>query len=284
MTGLVFDIKEMAIFDGPGIRTTVFLKGCPLRCQWCHNPEGISPKVELMVKYAQCIKCGACVAACPTGAVHSLCTTRGECISVCPLNLRRLVGESYTPQELATFLLKHRPILEKNGGGVTFSGGEPLLQSSFLLATIKHLEGLHCAVETSGFASKAKFKEVVEHLDYVLMDLKMVDSEKHRYYCGEDNRPILENLKYLKGSGKPFVIRIPVIPGVNDNDENYRETAKLLEGSLNLEKVELLPYQRTAGAKYGMVGRHYLVDFDEDAKPYFNLEEFTKRGIEASIL
>lgn len=284
MTGLVFDIKEMAIFDGPGIRTTVFLKGCPLRCQWCHNPEGLSPKVELMVKYSQCIKCGACVAACPTGAEHSLCTAHGECISVCPLNLRRLVGERYTPHELATLLLKHRSILEKNGGGVTFSGGEPLLQSRFLLETVVHLEGLHCAVETSGFAPKERFKEVVERLDYILMDLKVVESEKHRYYCGEDNHLILENLEYLKRSGKPFVIRIPVIPGVNDNDENYRETAKLLEGSLNLERVELLPYQKTAGAKYGMLGRQYVVDFDEEAKPYFSLEHFTKRGIEASIL
>ena len=284
MRGLLFDIKEMALFDGPGIRTTVFLKGCPLRCQWCHNPEGVSPKVELMVKYALCIKCGACVEACPTKAKVALCTARGECISVCPLNLRRLVGESYTPQELATLLLKHRPILEKNGGGVTFSGGEPLLQSDFLMATIDHLEGLHTAIETSGFAPQKRFKEVIERLDYVLMDIKMVDSESHKYYCGEGNHLILENLKHLKASGKPFIIRIPVIPGVNDNDENYLETAKLLEGSTTLERVELLPYQKTAGAKYGMLGRPYVIDFDEDAQPYYNIEEFTKRGIEASIL
>ncbi|MFA7371068.1 MAG: glycyl-radical enzyme activating protein [Sphaerochaetaceae bacterium] len=284
MEGLIFDIKEMAVFDGPGIRTTVFLKGCPLRCQWCHNPEGISGDIELMVKSSACLNCGACVRVCPTDTDVARCSACGQCTVVCPLNLRRLVGQYYFPNELANLLLRQKEILAKNGGGVTFSGGEPLMQSTFLLETVALLENLHVAIETSGFASQKVFKMVVDRVNYVMMDIKMVDDVKHTYFCKGSNKIILENLKYLKKGETPFVIRVPLIPSVNNSDENFEATAKLLEGSQNLLKVELLPYQKTAGAKYAMLRRPYKIDFEENKEPYFNLEPFLRRGIEVSIL
>ncbi len=284
MQGLVFDIKEMAVFDGPGIRTTVFLKGCPLRCSWCHNPEGISPKRQLMVSKASCINCGACETMCSTHADPALCTVCGKCIPVCPLNLRKIAGTYYAPDQLARLVLKDRAILEANGGGITFSGGEPLLQSAFVLETIENLAGLHCAIETSGYAAPSVFTAVIDAVDYVIMDVKMVNAQLHSLYCGKDNRLILENLAYLKSCNKPFVIRIPVIPGVNDTQENFDLTAELLEKSINLEKVELLPYQKTAGAKYGMLGQQYAPGFDESVVPHMDVTPFTKRGIACSIL
>ncbi|NCB02345.1 MAG: glycyl-radical enzyme activating protein [Spirochaetia bacterium] len=281
MKGLVFDIKEMAIFDGPGIRTTVFLKGCPLECSWCHNPEGISPNPILMVSSLSCIHCGACERACPH---PSQCISCGTCVSGCPLNLRKIAGTYYQGDELATILLKDRAILESNGGGVTFSGGEPLMQPSFVLEVIHNLKGLHCAIETSGYAPLDIFKSVIDAVDYVIMDIKMIDPQLHRKYCKQDNALILQNLEYLKISGKPFVIRIPVIPNVNDNHENYIKTALLLKDTPTLEKVELLPYQKTAGAKYKMIHTSYNPGFDETIAPFFDTGLFKKMGIRCEVL
>jgi len=180
--------------------------------------------------------------------------------------------------------LKDRAILEANGGGVTFSGGEPLMQGAFVLETIGKLEGLHCAIETSGYASEKVFASVVNAVDYVIMDVKMIDATLHKRFCGQDNRLILKNLEYLKSCGKPFIIRVPVIPGVNDTQDNFEATAALLEDAIELEKVELLPYQKTAGAKYTMLSQLYKPNFDESVDPYMNVEAFTKRGISCSVL
>lgn len=283
MRGLLFDIKEMAVYDGPGIRTTVFLKGCPLRCSWCHNPEGISPHPQLMVSKASCIDCGACVEICPTDAIPSSCIACGACIHVCPLHIRKIAGEWWESGDLANELLKNRSILESNGGGITFSGGEPLLQSEFVLEVVAQLEGLHRAIETSGFASESIFRKVVDEMDYVIMDIKVVDSTLHTMYCGQENEIILKNLEYLKYGQIPFRIRIPVIPGVNDSSENFNATADLLENVEHLEKVELLPYQKTAGAKYEMLSRPYEPGFNVEKKPYMDIEIFLARGIPCSI-
>ncbi len=284
MTGMIFDIKELAVFDGPGIRTTIFLKGCPLECVWCHNPEGISHERQLMVSRNSCISCGACTSICDTQADPEHCRACGLCISTCPLHLRKISGELWEASNLAKELLRHRKILEANGGGITFSGGEPLMQHRFLLEVIELLEGMHCAIETSGYASPEVFREVVSAVDYVLVDLKMMDPELHERYCGKTNAPILENISQVKKSDIPFTVRIPVIPGVNDTDENFRKTAEFLEGSPTLEKVELLPYQKTAGAKFGMLGKNYNPPFDVDLIPHLNTEVFIECGIACSVL
>lgn len=275
-TGVVFEIKQMALFDGPGIRTTVFMKGCPLRCQWCHNPEGLSPEPQLMVSHNNYLGCNKCKKVCKHKDGCILC---GECIKVCPNNLRRICGEKYTSSQLAEVLLRDKDYLIGQGGGITFSGGEPTMQGKFILETIDKLENLHCAIETSGYCDKTLFRELIKKLDYIIMDIKIVDDEKHHYYTGVSNVKILENLEELKRSGKPFMIRIPVIPGVNDTDENFLATAQLLTNVPSLEKVELLPYHKTAGAKYAMVGKAYKPDFDIQKSPHLNNKIFHEYGI-----
>ncbi|MDO4338187.1 MAG: glycyl-radical enzyme activating protein [Eubacteriales bacterium] len=281
MTGTVFDIKQMAVFDGPGIRTTVFLKGCPLRCNWCHNPEGLSFEPELMVSDHGCRHCGRCREVCKN---HEHCTACGACIRACPMGLRRICGTRMESKALAEKLLKDEEFLKKNGGGVTFSGGEPLGQPVFLLECLKELSSIHRAIETSGYCSAEWFTKILQELDYIMMDIKVVDEEKHLYYTGVSNRRILENLKILKMSGKPFRIRIPVIPGVNDTEKNYKATAELLKGAKHLEKVELLPYHQTAGAKYKMVGKEYIPKFHEQQSPKMGTEIFLNAGIRCECI
>ena len=249
--GTVFSIEEFAIHDGPGIRTTVFLKGCPLRCTWCHNPEGQAFEPETMVK-------------------------KGE---------RSICGEIYSPKELAAKLLRNEDIFKMNGGGVTFTGGEPLSQAQFLLEVLEELDGrIHTAIETSGYAPMEVFREVTGKVDLVMMDIKMVDPELHRKWTGKSNSLILNNLDILVASGRPFIARIPLIPGVNDDKENLEATAALLEGTTGLQRVELLPYHKTAGAKYPMVGREYIPGFNTEIPPRLDTGPFEKRNIKTMIL
>lgn len=280
MDGTIFDIKEFAIFDGPGIRQTVFLKGCPLKCSWCHNPEGQHTNPELMVSLASCTNCGACKAACK----HKTCTACGECIPVCPLHLRQISGRVLSSQALAAEIIKNSDYYSRYGGGVTFSGGEPLMQAPFLMETLDQIPQLHRAIETSGYTPPDTFREVVSRLDYIIMDIKLMDPALHKKYIGVDNAKILENAAYLCRQEKPFVIRIPMIPGVNDFDDNYAQTATLLKGAKALEKVELLPYHKTAGAKYAMVGREFSPDFDPEQSIHVGKEIFEKFGIRSEVL
>lgn len=249
MTGIIFDIKEMAVHDGPGIRTTVFFKGCPLRCRWCHNPEGLSTEPQLMYKQVRCIDCKNCQRECD----HEECQPFGRCIHACPENCLEIAGKKIEVQELAEELKKSAEVLGDSFGGFTFSGGEPLAQPDFLLELIDQLKDYHLCIETSGYADSEVFKKVIEKLDLVIMDIKLADSEEHKKYTGVNNEKILNNFEILKNSGVPFIIRTPLIPEITDTKENLEAIEKII-GNSTWEK---LPYNTMAGAKYKMLGMKY---------------------------
>jgi pyruvate formate lyase activating enzyme len=248
--GLVFDIKEFAVHDGPGIRTTVFLKGCPLRCRWCHNPEGLSFEPEPF----------------RVGGFTRTC------------------GTYYGADDLARILLRDAVLLSEAGGGVTFSGGEPLAQAAFLMQVIRRIRPMHVAVQTSGYVPPAVFRQVIDAVDLVMFDLKAMDDAVHRAYVGVSNEPILANLAVLKASGAPFIARVPLVPGVNDSAANLEATAAALEGAPGLRRVELLPYHPTAGAKYPSVGRTYAPGFDENVEPLLDHRFLEKQGARRVVL
>lgn len=274
--GVIFDIKEFAVFDGPGIRQTVFLKGCPLSCRWCHNPEGQQHRPQVMASKTTCPFC------LHTQYVreNNLCCRCGGMLPVLP----RIVGEEVTVGELERRLRRHSDYYARYGGGVTFSGGEPLMQPTFLLDVLARIPDLHRAMETSGYASAANFAAVVERLNYVMLDLKIFDNARHKEFTGQSNAKILHNAAQLAAGDTPFVIRIPLIPGITDDEENFRRIAAFLQGAKALEKIELLPYHRTAGAKYPLVGRRYSPGFDEALAVQASTAIFTDFGIRSEIL
>lgn len=248
MTGVVFDIRELTVHDGPGIRTTVFLKGCLLRCAWCHNPEGLS------------------------SAPQRMRSATGD----------RLTGRNYTSEELARILNNLAPLL--GAGGVTFSGGEPLMQAAFVADTIGRLDHLHVALGTSGFASEQDFRLVAGQCDLVLFDLKLLDSEDHLRWTGQDNGRILQNLHVLAGMETPFIIRIPLVPGVTDTEKNLGAIATHLSLLPRKPRVELLPYNRAAGAKYAACDMEWHPHYREDRPVNTRLELFRNMDVEASLL
>jgi pyruvate formate lyase activating enzyme len=278
--GIIFNIEEFAVHDGPGIRKLVFFKGCPLHCTWCHNPEGISSNRELMVSRSSCINCRNCSAIC----IKKKCTACGKCVDVCPLRLRKICGQVIEAEELAEKLLRGKEILIKSGGGITISGGEPLAQPAFLFDLINYLKPLNIAVETSGYAKNEIFRKMVSEVDLVLMDIKHTDTKIHKKYTGADNSLILENLQLLCRSKTDFYIRVPLIPGVNDSLLNMEKTALLIKDAKHLKRVELLPYHQTASAKYAMIDKEFLPGFDTNKKVNIWLDVFKNNNINAIVL
>jgi len=280
VSGMIFDIKEFAVYDGPGVRTTVFMKGCPLRCKWCHNPEGLERKVQLMVSTGACAHCGECKKHC----THDECIACGECIPYCKGALRRLCGEEISPEELSARLLKDRSLWESTGGGITFSGGEPLLQWPFIKKTLSLMPGVHSMAETCGHVPEEVFSDALETLSMVIMDLKHMDSAQHAFWTGRENGLILKNAKHLLDSDVPCIIRVPLIPGVNDGAENLEATAEFVRGAKNLIRVELLPYHQTAGAKYEMAGMRYMPGFETDRTPNEDTSAFERCCVPIKVL
>ena len=222
--GRIFEIREFTLHDGPGVRTTVFFKGCPLRCTWCHNPEGQSFDKEIMTrKDGESVQC----------------------------------GQDWEAEELAEELLKNVDIMKQSGGGVTFSGGEPLSQAEFLLQIIPILKsrGVHLAVETSGYADVETYRSVIGEMDFVYQDVKLLDEAGFRHWTGGDLKIVLDNISWLRVSGVPFVFRVPLIPGVNDSASS-REEFRAFAGN---DMIEYLPYNNAAGVKYRMLGREYAL-------------------------
>jgi pyruvate formate lyase activating enzyme len=247
--GIVFDIKEFSVHDGPGIRTTVFLKGCPLACMWCHNPEGQSPETQWM---------------------------RGQ-------TGNRLAGVEYSDDDLARLLNRQSSILKANEGGVTFSGGEPLMQASFIAEVISLLDGLHVLLDTSGYGSEQNFLALLALVDLVYYDVKLLDPAAHLRYTSCTNELILNNLKVLSASGVPFVIRVPLVPGRTDTNENLTAIAETAQNLPGLIRVDLLPYNRAAGAKYEASNKRFQPDYDETQPVNANTDLFEKVGVKVCV-
>lgn len=249
MNGIIFDSKEMAVHDGPGIRTTVFFKGCPLRCQWCHNPEGLSFKPQLMYKSKNCLGCDKCKQPCS----HPECQPFKRCVHSCPENCLSIAGRTVTAKDLAKEIIPSADVLGKDFGGFTFSGGEPLAQSAFLLELMDELKDFHLCIETSGYCDGEIFNKVIEKLDFVIMDIKLADNDLHKKYTGVGNEKILRNFEHLKQSGKPFIIRTPLISGITDTEDNLLKIQNIIGDSV----WEKLPENTAAGAKYNMLNMEF---------------------------
>ncbi|MGA2622860.1 MAG: glycyl-radical enzyme activating protein [Bacteroidota bacterium] len=269
MTGTIFNIQRFSVNDGPGIRTTVFLKGCPLHCVWCHNPESISPEKELMLHGDRCIRCGDCVAVCEQHAVRpddggfvtdrEKCIQCGRCLEVCYAEARVLMGKEVTADEVMTEIVKDTVFFDQSSGGATFSGGEPLLQHQFLISLLEACKGksIHTAVDTSGYTSTDILREVSRFVDLFLYDVKTLDEAVHQTFTGISNLRILDNLRLLIDWGKNVIVRVPIIPGINDNSEELRRIGVFVGSLKNIQEIHLLPYHRSGTEKYRRLGREY---------------------------
>jgi len=260
VTGRVFNVQRYSLHDGPGIRTTVFLKGCPARCLWCHNPESQAFGPEVIRVETRCASCGTCEAVCPHGAPppgSGLCTACGDCVEACPAGARELVGRETAVDEVMAEVLRDRIFFQESGGGVTFSGGEPLAQLEFLRALLEAARGhgLHTAVDTCGFAPREALLGLVPLVDLFLFDVKLIDDARHRELTGLPTGPILDNLRALVAAHPSVWIRVPIVPGHTDDEADVAAIAALVDELPRVRHVSLLPFHATGGAKARRLGR-----------------------------
>lgn len=266
-SGLIVDLHRFSLHDGPGIRTTVFLKGCPLDCVWCHNPESKSYKPELSFNQSKCTNCFECVKVCQSGAhfidsagKHNVDFEKsadcGKCVEACPSGALTMIGKSYTADEVIALAAKDKPYYEESGGGITISGGEPMAQFDFTQEVLKKAKanGLHTALETCGFTSAQRYMEIMPYVDLFLFDYKATDPAAHKRYTGNDNKLILENLKMIAENGAKIILRCPLIPGLNDSDEHLRGIAEVSLAYPSIKMVELMPYHTIGLDKAKKIG------------------------------
>lgn len=296
LSGMVFNIQRFSTHDGPGIRTTVFLKGCPLTCWWCHNPESQDPHPEIMVMENRCIACGECVKVCiagegtrDQGKRAATCTRCGRCVEVCPAEARQLAGRCMSVDDVVREVARDRMFYDQSAGGVTFSGGEPLTKATFLrelLAECKKLE-IHTTVDTCGFAPWEHLEAVAGLTDLFLYDLKLIDDRRHKRYTGVSNALILNNLTRLCAIHAQIWIRMPLIPGINDSPEDLESAAGFISKLPGVKRVDLLPYHATALGKFARLGKEYPLGKIEPSTPQA-LQEAVDRlrqcGLPARIL
>jgi len=269
--GLVFSIERYAIHDGPGIRTLVFLKGCPLRCSWCDNPEGQESYPQLIFFSNKCIGCEKCLEVCPTNATslskdgkikidRKMCINCGECAKACPSGARIISGKYMTVKEVVDEVLKDLAFYQNSGGGITLSGGEVTMQAEFARETLKACKeyGINTAIETCGYSKWENFSKVLEFTDLVLYDIKCMNPLRHKEYTGVSNELILENVKKIAEMGIPIIIRVPVIPGFNSSENHMRELIGFVKDSVKtVKKIHFLPYHELGVGKYERLGRKY---------------------------
>lgn len=288
MTGTVFNLQRFSLFDGPGVRTVVFLKGCPLRCAWCHNPEGLSRGRQMRYNADRCIGCGACVEICPAGC-HSLrqgmhvldrsaCVACGECAKECYSLALTAEGTEMTVDEVLKAVLRDAATYEKSGGGMTLSGGEPLLQGEFSLALLQAAKerGLHTCVETSGFGDGEILRQMAEVTDLFLFDYKITGEELHRKWCGVSQKPILENLARLENLGAAVILRCPILPDVNGTEEHLQGIAQTaLHHPKSVKAIHIEPYHRLGISKAAQLGMKTEYEAEVPDKAW--VEEFARR-------
>lgn len=244
LTGIVFDIQRYSLGDGHGIRTTIFMKGCNMRCRWCQNPESLSMKPEIAFRSDKCIQCGACAEICPRKAKPDLCISCGDCAKACPTKARYMVGQSYTVAELLSVVERDAIFFKESGGGVTLSGGEVTLQHEFVHEFLKACKGvgINTAIETNGFFDKERFSLLLPLIDQIYFDLKLISMQEHILYTGVDNRSILENVVWITECFNNITFRIPLIPGMTLTNENMKDIVKFLK-DINVYTVEFCLYQ-----------------------------------------
>ena len=260
MHGTIFDIKKFAINDGPGIRTAVFLKGCPLRCWWCHNPESQEAAPELSCNAEKCIGCGWCASVCPNGLSRKDCINCGKCAERCYAGARELIGRTVSADEVIAEVMKDKVFYDNSGGGMTISGGEPLFQPEFTVSLPQKAreKGLHTCLDTSGFAAKSVLDKVLPYVDIFLYDLKETDAGKHLLYTGVPLDVILENLKYIDASGAKIMLRCPLIPDLNVRDGHAAGIADTANSLANLLEINLMPYHPLGESKSERLGKQPL--------------------------
>jgi len=289
---LIFNIQKFSVHDGPGIRTTVFFKGCPLKCMWCHNPESQNINKEVLYDSKKCVLCGHCQKICPTNAIKiendilttdiSKCNHCGKCNIYCINGAREVVGKDYSLDEVVNEVMRDKVFYEQSNGGVTISGGEPLLQIDFIEELLKKLkeEKIHTAVDTCGAVNFEILERAAKYTDLFLYDLKLMDDEKHKEYVGVSNKIVIENLKKLSLIHNNINIRMPIIEGVNDDNTHIEKTLELLK-DLNIKKINLLPYHNIARHKYeklGLVYKDKKMAIPSDVKMNSFKELFEKNG------